>query len=162
VDGLDAYDRWWPETFRLVHNEGRGLLITGTREWRDYSVAAAITPHMCAAFGLAVRTQGMQRYYALLLSRSPAGVGVAQIVKQLDGELVLAEAAFDWSFGVAYELRLEAEGARLRGSLREAGGGPSLTLDALDAGEPLAGGGIALIVDEGRIATDAVRVGPLR
>jgi ADP-ribosylglycohydrolase len=55
VDGVDQYEHRWPESFRLAQNEGRGLLITGTREWRDYSVQALIRPHLVKHAGIAAR-----------------------------------------------------------------------------------------------------------
>jgi hypothetical protein len=163
VEGLDSYERWWPEAFRIIHNEGRGLLITGTREWRNYAAESTLTPHMCDVFGLGVRVQGMCRFYALLLSRTSTGMGVARLVKALDGDTVLAEAPFDWSFGAGYAFRLEADGVRLRGRIVEIdAGGPEITLEAADPVQPLEGGGVALIVETGRIATDQVRVAPIR
>ena len=81
VNGVDQWDERWPEAFRIVQNEGTGLLIHGTREWRDYTVSAAITPYLAASVGTAARVQGMRRYYALLLV--PGGV---RLIKALDGE----------------------------------------------------------------------------
>src|SRR6266498_3015378 len=79
VDGVDQFDGGWPEPFRIVQNQGTGLLIHGARDWRDYHVRAAITPHLALAAGIAARVQGMRRYYALLLC---AG-GVARLIKAL-------------------------------------------------------------------------------
>ena len=52
VDGVDQYGHWWPEAYRLVQNRGTGLLIQGAREWANYRVSAAITPHLAAACGI--------------------------------------------------------------------------------------------------------------
>ena len=58
MNGLDAakgkmvfIDRY-PETYRLIQNEGRGLMMHGCRDWTDYQVSATMTPHMCKAGGL--------------------------------------------------------------------------------------------------------------
>jgi ADP-ribosylglycohydrolase len=147
VNGLDTpLERWYPEPFRIIQNEGRGLLITGTREWVDYEVSATITPHMAKSAGIAARVQGMKRYYALLLCDD----GKARLVK---GERVLAEIDFARELGVGYELRLQATGERLQGWING-----ELYFDAYDLEAPYTGGGIALVIEEGRAATDAVTV----
>ncbi len=149
VNGVDQYDPWWPEAYRLVQNRGRGLLSQGTREWRDYTASAAITLHLAKAAGLGVRVQGMQRYYALLLTAD----GRAKLIKALDGDAVLAECAFPWKFGATYEFTLSVQGARIEASLDG-----KLLFAVEDLVNPLEGGAVALVVEEGRIMCDAVRV----
>jgi len=151
VDGVDQYDRWWDEPYRLVQNEGTGLLIQGAREWMDYSVSAVLTPHLAAQAGIGMRVQGMRRYYALLLGAD----GMARLVKALDGDAVLAETAFEWTLGHSYALRLQAVGTRLQAWID----GRAL-FDVQDTERPLTSGGIALICREGRVASEAVMVRP--
>ena len=67
VDGVDHLEMRPGESYRLIQDSGTGLIIQGTREWTDYRVSAAVTPHMVVSCGLAARVQGMRRYYALLL-----------------------------------------------------------------------------------------------
>src|SRR5207237_641033 len=52
VDATDQTDPHWPEAYRVVQNEGTGLLIQGTREWTDYEVSAPIIPHLFTAGGI--------------------------------------------------------------------------------------------------------------
>jgi hypothetical protein len=151
VDGVDHFDRWWPEAFRLVQNQGRGVLIHGTRDWTDYRVSAVITPHMAEACGLGARVQGMRRFYALLLGTD----GVARLIKALDGDTVLAEMGFRWALGHPYALRLQVVGNHIQAWIND-----RLLFDVQDADQPLTSGGIALICEEGRIGTDAVVVHP--
>jgi hypothetical protein len=150
VNGVDQYEPYWPESFRLVQNEGRGLLSTGTREWTDYTVQATIRPHLVKNAGIAARVQGMRRFYALLLSAD----GKVRLVKALDGDKVLAEASFEWEFGGDYDLRLTVQGQTIVGSVdgRE-------IVRAVDTDRPLTSGGIALVIEEGRMSTEEVRVG---
>jgi len=150
VDAVDQYNHWWPEAFRLAQNEGRGLLIQGTREWTDYTVRAAITPHMAKACGIAARVQGMRRFYALLLCDD----GKVRLIKALDGDTVLGESDFAWQFGETHDLQIQVTGNRIRASVD----GTQL-FDVEDAQHPLDGGSIALVCEEGRMATDAVTVG---
>ena len=70
---------WGAEPFRIIQNEGRGLITTGEREWQDYRISATVRPAMMQAGGLAVRVQGLLRFYALQLTHSrnrPAGQGL--------------------------------------------------------------------------------------
>ena len=150
VNGVDEFPSWG-EPYRLIQNEGRGLLIRGTREWGDYRVSADVTPHMAEAAGVAVRVQGMRRYYALLLCRQ----GQARLVKALDGDTVLAEADFPWEFGQTHDLSLEAVSTRLRAWIDG-----RLLLEVNDADRPLTVGAVALVCEEGRTATTVVRVQP--
>lgn len=152
VNGVDQFDPWWPEPYRLVQNHGRGLLSQGTREWTDYTAIATITLHLAKAAGLAVRVQGMQRYYALLLCDD----GMARLVKALDGDTVLAECAFAWTFGATHAFVLSVRGQRIEVSVDG-----ELLFAVEDVDRPLDGGAVALVVEEGRIMCEAVTVTPV-
>ena len=151
TDGVDQWDIWWKESYRLVQNKGRGLIIQGTRQWSDYEVESAVTATLMAWGGIAARVQGLQRYYALLL-----GAGdVARLVKLLDGETVLAETAFKWRVNQEYRLRLRVEGARLLGWIDD-----QLLFDVRDEQRPLLDGAAGLVLEEGTMMSDVVVVRP--
>ncbi|RIK43220.1 MAG: hypothetical protein DCC55_06325 [Chloroflexi bacterium] len=152
VDAVDQYTPRWPEAYRLSQNEGRGLLIQGTREWRDYAASATITPHLVKTTGIAVRVQGLRRFYALLLCDDH----YVRLVKALDGDHVLAEAPFDWQLGQGYDLSLAVAGSTLTAQID----GKTI-LQVEDHTRPLLSGAVALVCEEGRAATDAVIVRPL-
>jgi ADP-ribosylglycohydrolase len=149
VNGADFFEDGFGEAFRVIQNRGRGLVITGTREWTDYRVQASITPHLVKAFGLAARVQGLERYYALLLCNQ----NTIRLIKRLDGEILLAEQAFAWEFGQPYRLQITVKGNRILVSVDGV-----LLLQVNDLDRPLSGGGIALVCEEGRIGTDEVSV----
>jgi len=149
VNAADFFEDGFVEAFRVIQNRGRGLVITGTREWTDYGVQASITPHLVRAFGLAARVQGLERYYALLLSNQ----NTIKLIKRLDGETVLAEGAFAWEFGQPYQLQITVSGNQILGSVDG-----KLLFKVEDLEHPLSGGGIALVCDEGRIGTEEVSV----
>jgi len=149
VNAADFFEDEFGEAFRVIQNRGRGLVITGTREWTDYSVQATIIPHLVKAFGLAARVQGLERYYALLLSNK----NIIRLIKRLDGEMVLAEQTFAWEFGQPYHLQITVKGNQI---LVSVDGVLSFKVEDLD--RPLTGGGIALLCEEGRIGTDEVSV----
>ncbi|MCJ7622228.1 MAG: ADP-ribosylglycohydrolase family protein, partial [Anaerolineaceae bacterium] len=152
VNGMDQWEVRFPQAYRLAQNNGRGLIIQGTREWRDYVVSAVVTPTLMAAGGVGARVQGMRRYYALLLCDD----GKARLVKALDGSTVLAEAHFAWEAEESYDLRLMVDGMHLRGWVDD-----RLLFDVIDTECSLDGGGVALVLEEGHMICDAVVVRPV-
>ena len=152
MNGVDQVEPHRAESHRLIQNQGRGLLIQGTREWTDYQVHATITPYMIAQAGLAARVQGMRRYYALLLGKN----GKARLVRELDGEKVLVEADSPCVPAVTYRLSL-----RVRGSCLQASVDGDVLFDVEDDEPLLNGGAVALICEEGCMATDSIRVQPV-
>ena len=151
VNGIDWEFSGRGSPYRLVQNYGTGLLMQGTREWRDYRVTADVTPHLVKSAGIAARVQGMRRHYALLLCDD----GKARLVKSLDGERVLAEVDYPWAFDGTYDLGLEVVGCTIRASIDG-----QQVFEVEDGQRPLAGGAVALICEEGRTETHAVRVQP--
>jgi hypothetical protein len=152
VNALDPANAYGWEAFRVVQNQGTGLLMQGSREWENYSISSAITPHLVERAGIGARVQGMRRYYALFLCRD----GIARLVKALDSDKILAEIEYVWLPEVEYTLQLDVRGTHLSGRVN----GRRL-LDVEDTDEPLTGGSIALICTEGRMATESVSVSPL-
>ena len=148
VNGVDQYAPRYPESFRLVHNQGTGLLLHGCRDWTDYRMQADVTPHLAKRSGIAVRVQGMRRYYGLVVT---AGNRL-QLVRELEGTTVLAETDFDWQLGGKLNFSLQVEGDHIVGTV------DGTTLEATDS--LLTSGGVALLIDEGRTATQQVRVSP--
>ncbi len=149
VDSTDSPDWQYPESYRLIQNEGTGLLMQGTREWVNYRMTADVTPHMAEAAGVAVRVQGLRRYYAMLLTRDNA----VQLVKVLDGEKVLVSSPFEWQFGETYTMTLQVNDQRLQGWVND-----KLVFDAEDTDTPLMDGAVALVCREGRTGTQSVTV----
>ena len=153
VDGLDLWEPWWPESYRLIQNSGRGLIAQGTREWTDYEVAATVIPVLMAKGGIGVRSQGMCRYYALLLCDD----NKVRLIKALDGDQILAEADFEWQVNQSYSLRLQGEGSLIRAWVDD-----KLLFTERDEERPLTGGAAAFIVEEGHMMSEAMRVRPIR
>ncbi len=163
VNGVDQFEeRWWGDVYRLVQNSGRGLLMQGSRDWTDYRVNAAINLHMVEAAGLAARVGGMRRYYALLLRRSSeqqpakAQAGTACLIKALDGDTVLAETDFPWEFGETHDFALSVAGNQITAAID----GQTL-FTVTDDHNPLTGGGVAYVVEEGRVMSQGVEVKPI-
>ena len=123
--------------------------MTGTREWLDYRVCTELTPILLGLGGIAARVQGMRRYYALVLSAD----GKIRLVKALDGDRVLAEAPCAWETYKPVTLTLEVKGIHLRGWVDG-----QLVLETYDSQDPLTGGGIGLMVEEGHLFTNEIKV----
>ena len=151
VKAVDHWPWWW-ESFRLSHDDGRGLLIQGTREWANYAVSVDLTPHMVTAAGLAARVQGLRRYYALLLRNDDT----VTLVKVLDGDKELGRTRFQWQEEETHKLRLWVDGAHIRALVDD-----QVLFDLEDTDRPLLTGAIALVCEEGTVSADAVTVSPL-
>jgi ADP-ribosylglycohydrolase len=149
VNAADHFTDEFGEAFRVIQNRGRGMVITGTREWTDYSVRSTIKPHLVNAYGLAARVQGLERYYALLLCNRDS----VRLIKRLDGEVVLAEQAYTWQLGQSYDLQLAVFGNQISAFIND-----KLIFAIKDSNQTLSAGGVALVCDEGRIGTDEVVV----
>ncbi len=150
VNGVDLLTKGF-EMFRLVQNVGMGLLMQGTREWRDYSLTADVTPHLVKRAGIAVRVQGLTRFYGLLLARRNR----VQLVRMLHREEeVLGEADFEWQLGETHELTLQVDGDRLVGKVDGAA-----LIEATDTA--LDCGAVGLVIEEGRLGVDRVEVSPV-
>ena len=67
---------------------------------------------------------------------------------------MIAEADFDWQYGETYLMDLQVDGSSLTGDINGQTG-ISGTDDALDSGA------IALLIEEGRTATQQVKVSPI-
>ena len=151
---VQACDRMSPgggRTFSIVQNAGLGMVTQGTRDWHDYRVGAELTPHLARSYGLAARVQGLKRYYALLLTLK----GTAQLVRELDGTLVLAEAPCAWELYEPRRLDLEVQGHRISGCIDG-----EVVLEVMDESF-LTGGGVALLVEEGRLGCGKIEVRPV-
>ena len=154
VDDVSQLQTRW-EGIRLSNESGLGLVAQGTRDWKNFAVASRIVPLLAEAWGLAARVQGRERYYALMFDRRDGGS--IRLVRRRHREFILATRKFPWKFDQAYDLVLRVEDGQISASID----GTVLlqvedrSVDALDAG------GVALIVDTGSIATEAVRVSPL-
>jgi len=148
---VDHWENRFNHAFRIIQNRGRGMLITGTREWRNYRLSSKVTSAIFQSGGIAACVQGLARFYALELVWG----GHVRLLKVLDGDQVLAEAEFDWKIWQPYELVLAVQGSRLRGWIDGI-----LYFDLNDDDRPLLDGGVALTVVEGHLATHAVNVEP--
>lgn len=152
VNGVDQFEgRWW-EPFRISQNSGTGLISQGTADWKDYRVSADVKVMLAKRAGIAARVGGMRRWYALLLCED----GMARLVKDREAESVLAELPFAWDLDRSYRLALTVQGNRIEAEIDD-----ETVANVVDGDAPLEAGGVALIVTEGTLACEAVRVEPV-
>ena len=148
---VDAVTTWarepYRETYRLSQEQGSGLLIYGTRDWRDYRVSTRLAVNLGSG-GIAIRVQGMRRYYALLLEADE----MIRLVRVLDDErVVLAEAPLHWCLDKPLELTLQAQGDLLLGTVN---GAPQLQAED----HHFTCGAMAFCCVEGTLSADTIRV----
>ncbi len=151
VSGADHFYTGAQAPYRVIQNEGRGLVSQGTREWTDLRVSVPVSITLAAAGGIGVRVQGMRRYYALLLYWGDK----LRLVKVLDGETVLAETDFPWTMDTVYDMHLSARGTTITAWIDR-----QQVLQVTDDDRPLTGGAIALLSEDGSTAFGDVRVRP--
>jgi ADP-ribosylglycohydrolase len=153
VNNVSLFSKDFPSAFHISQDRGRGGIFHGARDWTDYRVSSEITVHLGSSAGLAARVQGLRRYYALELK---AG-GKAQLIKVRDDDCtVLAEAPCRWSLEKPVTLALEVRGQAVTGVVDG-----TVALRAQDdSGAPFENGGTGLVIVEGALSTDQVKVEP--
>jgi hypothetical protein len=152
INAVDFFSRRSPPSFRVSHNEGEGLLAHGTRQWNDYRVTSEIVIHLGNYGGLAVRVQGLRRYYGVRVTRS----GRLQIVRVRDDDVaVLAETPFDLKLGARLPVSVTLRGSEIAAEV--AGTRLSATDDSAEA---FRCGGVGLVIHEGALSTDSLTISP--
>ena len=93
-------------------DEGRGVLVTGTDDWTDYTISSRFTIVLADAGGLIARYQGLQRFIALVKTRDALA-----LVLNFYGETVLAEVPCVWEAGDLHDLALIVKGTKITARL---------------------------------------------
>lgn len=96
------------ELTEITAGENRGVLVTGTSAWQDYTITADIAMHMADEAGIIVRYQGLKRYYALLQR-----AGKLQLICQGNEERVLAEIEHLWPCDEFRQLKVQCRGSEI-------------------------------------------------
>jgi ADP-ribosylglycohydrolase len=157
INGVQHWEGWSLEPYRIVQNEGRGMLISGVREWQDYQFGAEVRPAFLAkSGGIAAYVQGTRRYYALLIDAA----GIVRLVKERDGETVLAEAAYPYEPWQNIHLHLVITGGQDGPANLRAWVDDQLLFEVSDSDRPLENGGVALVIEEGHMLADKISVRP--
>ncbi|KXS97838.1 hypothetical protein AC578_7639 [Pseudocercospora eumusae] len=150
VSSVDKFHTSLGPSFYLSQDRGQGMIIHGTREWKDYKIRVnKFAVHLGQPAGVAVRVRGLRRWYALMFLP-----GKVAIVKTRDDERKnLAMAEFDWKLDAKYEVQVCVEADKITGQIGE------LVISAED--DEYEGGGIGLIVTEGAVSADRIQIQPI-
>ena len=150
VNGVSFFSKRFPPSFRISQSRDEGIIIHGTRQWTDYKVSSEIVIHLGNYGGVAARVQGLRRYYAVRATRD----GKLQIVRTRDAEtIVLAETDYALVFEKRIAVTLTAEGSRISAVF------DGVRLEGTDdSAQRFRDGGIGLLINEGALSTDEVRV----
>lgn len=148
VNGASLFSKRYPPDFWISQEYGEGIILTGTRQWTDYKVTSKITLNLGTYGGIAVRAQGLRRYYAARLVRA----GSLQIVRVRDEvTTILAETPFPVTLEIPVNMSVTVTGNDIVVRADDA------TLTAQD--DAFANGAIGLLVHEGALSTQTVHVG---
>lgn len=150
VNGVDFFSKRFPPSFRISHSHGEGIVSHGTRQWTDYAVKSDIVVHLGSYGGVALRVQGLTRYYGVRVTKQ----NTLEIVRQRDEKTeVLASQPFAFELEQTIPVTASIKGNTITATV----GG--VTITATDNSDlAFRDGGIGLFVHEGALSTDAVTV----
>lgn len=151
VHAVDHVGQRWPEAFHVSQNRGRGLVMQGTQQWKNYRVTSTLRSEVAHTIGICSYVQGLERYYALVLAPN----GTAHLIKRFYKDLILATAPFHWVRGKDYTLELEIVDKTIRGHV------DGCELFTVEDEAALQGGGIGFLVEEGLLLSDTIKVQPV-
>ncbi|EOO00292.1 putative adp-ribosylation crystallin j1 protein [Phaeoacremonium minimum UCRPA7] len=150
VQGVDLFHRWMSSSISIAQNRGEGILIHGTREWTDYKiVASSFIINIGQPAGVAIRVQGLNRWYAVLFVEG----GKLALVKALDERRIeLATTDFKWKVDTPYEMAVSAEGDIIKARVGD------VFLEAADT--QFENGGVGLVVTNGSLSVESISISP--
>ena len=149
VKAVDRWDDRWQEPFKITNNIGRGLITTGTEDWKNYTITSKITFQLIKSGGLIARYQGLKRYYALELCSN----NKLRLIKMKYDIEILKEIDFDIEFYKEYELSLKVEDNKLIGSVVG-----SALIEYIDQSNYFENGGMGYVVEDGTISSNSISI----
>lgn len=150
VNGASNFHKGMGGSLVVAQTKGEGIVSCGTREWTDYrATARKFKINMGAPAGLAVRVQGLNRYYALFFVRG----GRIALVKAHDAErITLISTPFSWELDQEYDVEIQVHGDTIRGRIGDT------KMVATDS--HYRGGGVGFVVTDGSIWANCVEIAP--
>jgi len=152
VSDCQFFSKRFKQSFRMSNGRGTGLILQGARDWTDFEVDTEIMIHAGQNAGVIARAQGRRRYYAVLLDRR----GEMSLVRRFDDETTtLASGPADFEFETPIAVKLTVRGQRMEATVN------GVTLEArLDDGPQLMSGAMGLLVTEGAVSAERIRIAP--
>ncbi len=152
VNAASQFEAAWGEglAYRVIQNEGVGMVTQGEWEWTNYTVSTLLLPHLAKRLGLLGAVRGLRRYVALLLDED----GKVRLIEQRDDiRRVLAESGATWALEEAQPLSLTVTESGLTAKYGDA------TLTA-SGGDLPTRGAVGLLADTGYGEFGPVTVAP--
>ncbi|MBP6508263.1 MAG: ADP-ribosylglycohydrolase family protein [Opitutaceae bacterium] len=144
--------RRYSDRLLVYQEDGLGFYAQGAREWRNYTATASLRPRLAAAWGLAVRWQGLQRHLTVRFDTRRA-----RIVACIDGrERVLASVNYAWPIEQTREVAISVQGNACTVSVDSK---PLLKTAAIPAW--LDEGAVALAISVGSVECITLGIAPL-
>lgn len=150
VSSVDKFHSTMGPSFYIAQDRGEGIISQGTRDWTDYrAVVRDFMVNLGPRAGLAMRVQGLNRYYAVMFIRG----GKVALVKAADEKRVeLAAAEFKWNLDEKCDLELLVVGTDIYARVGD------VELRAADS--DYTGGAVGLVVTEGSLSADSIDIEP--
>ena len=133
----------------MTNNIGRGVFLTGSSDWKDYTVTSKVMFTLVSSGGIIARAQGLKRYYSLEFTRDKK----LRIIKMLYDLEVLKEVDFNFEFFKEYELSLTVSDNNLKGYING-----KLLIEAKDNQNTLLDGMTGFIAEDGTISSNAISI----
>ncbi|KAL7936000.1 ADP-ribosylglycohydrolase [Trichoderma chlorosporum] len=151
VSSVDKVHTDMGPSFFIAQDRGEGLLSQGARDWIDYdAMVSNFVVNFGGPMGVAARVQGLNRYYALMLTKDKR----LALVKAADDQRIeLTSMPFAWEDNQKYQLHLRVQGSKIEGQVGQ------FRLAAVD--EDYIGGAVGLVVTDGSLSADSITVSPV-
>lgn len=150
VNGVDNFSKRSAQSFQISQDRGEGMIMHGTRQWTDYEVKSEIVVHLGTYGGVALRVQGLRRYYGVRIMRNDR----LQIVRVRDDVTsVLTETDFPFVLEKTLTVAARVLGNAITATIN------GVSIDAEDCDKhAFRDGGIGLFISEGALSADSVSI----
>ncbi len=150
VNGVDVFSKRFPQSFHISHDRGEGLILHGTRDWKDYTVEVDLMVHLGSSAGVVARAQGLRRYYGARVTRD----GMFQLVKHYDDIYdIMASEKITFAFDKIINITLTVIGSSLSANI-----GNTTLMASDNSNFIMSSGAIGLMVSDGAASANTVRV----
>ena len=150
VNGVDVFSKRFPQSFHISHDRGEGLILHGTREWKDYTVEVDLMVHLGSSAGVVARAQGLRRYYGARVTRD----GMFQLVKHYDDIYdIMASEKITFAFDKIINITFTVIGSSLSANI-----GNTTLMASDNSNFIMSSGAIGLMVTDGAASANTVRV----
>lgn len=106
VNAAQRFESWGRPSglpYRIVQDEGTGMVFQGGTDWTDYSVHTTVQAHLADGIGLVAAVRGLRRHLSLVLSPD----GAARLILTHDDKVeILSDSSIPWQLDHSYQLTI--------------------------------------------------------